>query len=159
MTLGDFANIAIIVQGIFVIVSIGFIWYQLRENTRLTKAANTQRLVEVSAPFYLQAIEDREVAKLWLLGTTEWNTLDEIDKRRYRLLLLWWLIFHENIYYQWKKKLIDEETYTTWAGDFEKYIAGQIPKQRWEDLLSSYSFQPAFVDHLHQLMRKQEEAK
>ena len=84
MTLSDFANIAAIVQGIFVIISIGFIWYQLRENTRLTRAANTQRLVEISAPFYLQVIENREVAKLWLPGETEWNTLDEIDKRRYR---------------------------------------------------------------------------
>jgi hypothetical protein len=41
MNLSDWANIATIVQGVFVIVSIGFVLYQLRESTRLTRAANT----------------------------------------------------------------------------------------------------------------------
>ena len=79
MTLNDFANIAIIVQGIFVIVSIGFIWYQLRENTRLTRAANTQKLIELSSPFNLQLIQNREMAELYIRGAKEYDKMDEIE--------------------------------------------------------------------------------
>jgi len=51
MALSDLASIAIIVQGILFVVSIVLVWYQLRENTKLVRAANTQKLVELSVPF------------------------------------------------------------------------------------------------------------
>jgi hypothetical protein len=155
MTLSDFANLATIVQGIFVIVSIGFIWYQLRETTRLARAANTQALVTLSLPFYLQVAQDREMTALWFQhGAKEWNKMDEIDKARHRELLLWWLIFHENVYHQWKKKLIDDETYTTWGRGLEDLME-HTPKECWEDLMSTTPFEASFVEHLHQLRLKQ----
>ena len=99
MTLSDWASIASIVQGVFVIISIAFIWFQLRENTRLTRASNTQTLVDLSSPFNLQLIQDREMARLWVQGASNYDTLDEIDKYRYYSLIAWWLILHENIFY------------------------------------------------------------
>ncbi len=159
MRLSDLANIASILQGIFVIVSICYLWYQLRENTRLARAANTQALVALSSPFYLQLVQDQELSKLWQQGSVAWDAMNESDKFRFRDLALWWLIFHENIYYQWKKKLIDNQTYNTWARDFEKLLAAPSLKHFWEDLLSTTSFEASFNDHLHQLMRKYETPK
>ena len=49
MALSDLASVAIIVQGFLFIVSIGLIWYQLRENTKLVRAASTQKLLEYFA--------------------------------------------------------------------------------------------------------------
>jgi hypothetical protein len=34
-------------------------------------------------------------------------------------MLVQWLIFHENIYYQKKKKLLDREIYEGWRKDLE----------------------------------------
>src|SRR6516165_4136808 len=76
MSLSDWANIAIIVQGIVIIVSLGFVFYQLRENARLTRAANTQKLVELTSPFALQLMQDRSAAELWVQGAHTWDTLD-----------------------------------------------------------------------------------
>ena len=56
MSLSDLTSIAIIVQGFFYIVSIFLVWYQLGENTKLVRAANTQKLVELFAPFNLQLV-------------------------------------------------------------------------------------------------------
>jgi len=42
MSLSDLASIAIIVQGFLFVVSIGLVWYQLRENTKLVRAANAK---------------------------------------------------------------------------------------------------------------------
>ena len=69
MTLSDLASIAIIVQGLFFIISIVLVWYQLRENTKLVRVANTQKLVELSTPFNFQLAQDRGLAELWLQAT------------------------------------------------------------------------------------------
>ena len=63
MSLSDLASMAIIVQGILFVISIGLVWYQLRENTKLVRAANTQKLVELSVPFNLQLAQDRGLAE------------------------------------------------------------------------------------------------
>lgn len=92
MSLSDLASIAIIVQGFLFIVSIGLVWYQLRENTKLVRAANTQKLVELSTPFYLQLAQDRGMTDLWRRATERFDELDEIDRARYFNLLTWWLM-------------------------------------------------------------------
>lgn len=45
------ANIATVVEAIVVTISIIFIWKQLRQQTKLTRIANTQALVDISSPF------------------------------------------------------------------------------------------------------------
>ncbi len=107
MALSDLASIAIIAQGVLFIVSIGLVWYQLRENTKLVRAANTQKLVELSTPFYFQLAQDRALIELWNQATQRFDELDDIDKQRYFNLLTWWLMLHENIYHQWRNRLID----------------------------------------------------
>jgi hypothetical protein len=153
MSLSDLANLATIVQGIVVIVSIGFVWYQLRENGRLTRAANTQKFIELSSPFNLQLVQDREMAKLWMQGAKEWDKMDEIDKERYLNLLVWWLLLHENIYHQWKKNLLDKETYTAWKNDLEDFISAKNLNQHWDHLKAN--LEASFVDHVSQLIVEQ----
>jgi len=153
MSLSELANIASIVQGGVVIISIGFVWYQLREAIKLTKAANTQKFVELSSPFNLQLIQDREMAKLSLQGNKDYDKMDEIDKDRYYNLLYWWLIHHENIYHQWRKNLIDEETYNSWTRDLEYFITTQQLAHRWNEL--QRNFERSFVAHVSQIIREQ----
>jgi hypothetical protein len=150
MTLSDFADIATIVQGIFVIVSLGSIWYQLQQNLRLARAANAQHVTELSSPFNLQLIQDREMAKLWVQGAKEWDTMDNVDKYRYRSLLVWWLLLHETIYYQRTKGLLDEEAYKPWDDDLKRFIVEQDLKRHWDTLKNS--FQPSFAQHLLQII-------
>ena len=152
MTLSNFANIATIVQGIFVIVSLGFIWYQLHQNLQLTRAANAQHVTELSSPFNLQLIQDREMAKLWVQGAKEWDTMDNVDKYRYQSLVVWWLLLHETIYYQRKKKLLDEEAYKPWDDDLKSFIVEQDLKRHWDTLKNA--FQPSFVEHMLQIIEK-----
>ncbi len=152
-------NIAIIVQALLVIASIYFIWRQLRESTRLARAANAQALVTIASQFYLPVMQDPDVARIWQQGLIDWKKLNEIDKFRFRHMLIWWLIFHENIYFQWKKELIDDDAYKTWSSDFEKFFVTPNLKQLWGNILNTTSFQISFVDYLHQLTQKHEAVK
>ena len=150
MNLSDWANIATIVQGVFVIVSLGFVLYQLRESTRLTRAANTEKLVELTSPFHLQLVQDPETARLWVKGVKEWNTMDEVDKERYYTLLSFWLVFHENIYHQEKQGLLDKVTFTTWTNDLKYFIRQQHLKSRWPEMREFY--EPSFVEYIDTLI-------
>ena len=146
MSLSDLASIAIIVQGILFVVSIGLVWYQLRENTKLVKAANTQKLVELSSPFNLQLAQDRALTELWRQGPQRFDDLDEIDKERYFNLLMWWLMLHESIYHQWRKKLIEEDTYNSWTRDLKYFARRQQLGNHWTRL-STY-FEVSFAAHV-----------
>jgi len=153
MSLSDLASIAIIVQGFLFIVSIGLVWYQLRENTKLVRAANTQNLVELSSPFYLQLAQSRELTKLWGQATQHFDELDEIDKNRYFSLLTWWLMLHENIYHQWMNKLVDEDTFNSWTRDLEWFVRRQRLEDHWT-VLNGY-FEVSFAEHVSAMIARQ----
>ena len=153
MALSDLASIAIIVQGILFVVSIVLIWYQLRENTKLVRAANTQKLVELSMPFNLTLAQDRAFAELWQQATQRFDELDEIDKSRYFNLLSWWLMLHENIYHQWRNKLIDRETFSSWTRDLEYFARRQQLGNHWPQL--NIYFEASFVEHVTAILVRQ----
>jgi hypothetical protein len=156
MILQSLASIATIVEAVFVVVSVVFIWREVRENTKLTRAANAQSLVELSSPFNMQLIQDRYMAELWVLGSQKYSSMDAVDRYRYKSLLIWWLILHENIYYQWQSRLLDESIYRSWASDLEGFVRSQNLSQLWDELKGS--FQAAFGNHVSQLVEKQKSA-
>jgi hypothetical protein len=153
MALSDLASIAIIVQGILFIVSIFLVWYQLRENTNLVRAANTQKLVELSVPFNLRLAQDRALAELWQQATQHFDELDEIDRFRYFNLLTWWLTLHENIYHQWRNKLIDEETFSSWTRDLEYWVKRQQLRSHWPEF--NHFFESSFAQHVTAILARQ----
>jgi hypothetical protein len=157
MSLSDLASIAIIVQGLLFIISIGLLWYQLRENTRLTRAANTQKLVELSVPFYLQLAQDRDLSELWSQARKRFDEFDEIDQSRYFNLLTWWLMLHENIYHQWRNRLIDGETFNSWTRDLEYFARMQRLADYWTRL-DGY-FEASFSAHVSAILARQAKEK
>jgi hypothetical protein len=153
MSLSDLASIAVIIQGIFFIVSIILVWYQLRENTRLVRASNTQRLVELSSPLNLLLAQDRALTELWRKGAQDFDGLDDVDKERYFNLINWLLVLHENIYHQWNKKLIDEDTFISWTRDLEYYANRQGFDRYWSRV--NGFFETSFSEHVTRLRTHQ----
>lgn len=153
MSLSDLASLAIIVQGFLFIVSIGLVWYQLRENTKLVRTANTQKLVELSSPFNLLIAQDRSMAELWLKGSQGLDDLDAIDRERYFNLLSWWLALHENIYHQWTQKLIEKDTFTSWTRDLEYFARRQNLSVHWTQM-NTY-FEASFAEHVSEILTRQ----
>lgn len=98
MTLQDLANISQIAQAILVIVSLGFIWYQLREGVRLAKSENSRSLAEQAEAFNALIIQNPDLAELWHSYGKTLEKGGEINRLRYREMLVQNLIFHEHIY-------------------------------------------------------------
>ncbi len=151
--------LATIVQGGVVIVSLIFIWRQIQLQTKqlnlqteLAKAANTQALVGLSSPFNINLIKDPQMAKLWVEGAEEFESYGKVDKFRYQTLLFWWLILHENVYYQKHKGLLDEVIYAAWEYDLRHFIERQKLQLHWEGMKNL--FQREFIEHVGQVIQE-----
>jgi hypothetical protein len=75
MTLQDLANISQIAQAILVVVSLGFIWYQLREGVRLAKSENARSLAEQAGAFNSLLIQNADLAELWYSYGQSWSKM------------------------------------------------------------------------------------
>lgn len=115
--LEQLAYLSTIVQAVLVVVSLVLILLQLRQNAKLAKASNAQSLVEHAAAFNSLLIQNPDLAGLWYGHGKEFN--DRVSRLRYREMLVQWLIFHENIYYQHMGKLLDEKIYNSWREDLK----------------------------------------
>lgn len=118
--LEQLAAISTIAQSILVVTSLVFIWFQLRQNTELTRAANVQSLVGHFTNFNALLVENPEVASLWYAKGKQLQKAE--DFYRYRELLVLWLIFHENVYYQYAKRLLDRQIYQSWHIDLRDTV-------------------------------------
>jgi hypothetical protein len=146
------ANIALTVQTFVIAVSVVFIWLQLRRQTRLARVANTQALVEISSPFNLELIKDPAIAALWINGARDYETFDEVKQYQYRSLLIWRLIFQENVFYQCQEGLLDKNIYASWDYDLQLFITQQNLKVRWTELKDM--FQTEFRNYVTGLVEK-----
>lgn len=112
------ANLAGIIQIPLVILSLILVLRQLGQNTELTRAANAQALVEHAATLNTLLMQDAELAAIWYsAGKTPPDGPGKMVRERYREMLVQWLIFHENIFYQNQKGLLDPVVYDSWARD------------------------------------------
>lgn len=148
----DAANIATIIEAAVVIVSVLFIWLQIKQQTKLTRVARAQDLVNLSSPFNLDLVKDERLALLWSNGSAGYNNFPEGKKARYKNMLIWWLIFHENIYYQKNEGLLDENIYNSWQADLEFFIRKQPLAPVWPELEGA--FEKKFREHVTTLINK-----
>lgn len=152
-SLQNIVDISQIAQTALVVISLFFVWYQLREGVRFARAENARSLVEHSSSFNSLLIQDSELTTLWYTHGKEIDQASPTNRARYREMLVQWLIFHENIYYQNKKNLLDEEVYDAWLADLSFTVENHdlaIISDEIEDF-----FPGDFGKHLKELSAKQ----
>jgi hypothetical protein len=152
MTLQDWANLSIVLQGVFIPISLLFVLFQLYKQTQLTRASNAQALVQISSPFYLLLIQAPNAVELWLHGAERFDSLNEIERSQYMAVITWWLLLHENIFHQSQMKLIEQKMYDSWERDLEHFLRHHRLGSRWEKLRGYYHSD--FAGHVDRLVEK-----
>ncbi|MBN2000202.1 hypothetical protein JW935_21815 [candidate division KSB1 bacterium] len=151
MSWSDLGNMALVAQAVFFIVSVWFLWLELRENTKLTRARNVQSLVDISIPFHIEIVKDRELNELCLRGSQNFEKLDQVDQNRYLQLMVWWMIFYENIYYQWKNNFLEYESYKPWESYILYFMRTQKLHLHWDKIKEN--FQGSFVAYMDDMLK------
>jgi len=148
------ANYAQVFEAFVVAISIGFIWYQLRQQTKLAKMANTQAIFELSSALNLQVIQDKETAELIYNGHKNYDSFNDVKKFQYRGTLTWRLAFQRLIYFQHKNGLLDDSTYRVWETDFKVFIRRRHLALRWSELRPFYT--PEFGGYVSKMIEEVE---
>jgi hypothetical protein len=139
MDFNQLAQLAQILNVVLVAVSVFFIWREVRETARLTRASNTHKMTEISSAFYLLIAQDKETAAVWLQGSHDFSSLPEIDRYRYLSLMNWWLNLYENIYLQQRSKLLDESYFRAWTRELQGLVSAPSFQTVWQEVRASYS--------------------
>jgi hypothetical protein len=125
-------DIATIVSTAIFAVSIVFIWFQLRQQTKLTKWANAQTMANQVMNFNMELLKDKTLAELWRNGRLKYKNYDEATKERYESLLSWWLVLYETMTYLVKQGLLDQDFLAFWEKDLAGFVEDQLLKEYWE---------------------------
>ena len=147
-TLEEAAHLASIVGVVVGVVSLWFVYGELRQQTQIIKAGNSQALVELTHPFNLELAKDPEFSKLWERGTANYTDLNEDERPRYLRLWVMYLNVLENAYYQRQMGLIEERFYATWENDLAR---NRKPlKEVWPDLKDLVSLE--YAQHVDRIL-------
>jgi hypothetical protein len=146
--------IASLIQAVAVIVSLIFIAYQVRKQTKLSRAANMQALAGLISPLNLKLAEDRKLATLWLKGPpvpdVEFEVTEELlDEFQYTKLFATYLIFYENVFTQYQMGLLDEDVYDAWDKDLQAFLESfetETLEKDWKERRDAY--RSAFHQHI-----------
>ncbi|HEY0556335.1 MAG TPA: hypothetical protein VGG20_18930 [Thermoanaerobaculia bacterium] len=158
MTLHDWADVSIIIQGVLLPLSILILIWQVWKQSKLTRAANAQSLVEIATPFHLALVQDSAVAELWKQGASQYSEMDPIRQERYMGMITWWIMLHESIHHQWQEDLIDDSVYSSWRRDLEYFLTRhKIIAERWPKLREYY--EAAFAVHVDGIIQEQEKKR
>lgn len=138
-TVEHWANVAQIAEAVFVILSVGVILFQVLQQTKLARAANSNTLFQLYAPFYTEIIQDKGMAELIVNGhKTYADSEDEVFKYRYRASLAWRLTLQENLFYQEKNGFLDKDLFKSWEDDFRDIVKRRNVKLIWPEMKSIY---------------------
>jgi hypothetical protein len=154
------ATIAACIEAFVVAATLFFISFQVYQQKKLAKAANTQALVELITPLNLRTT-DGEMTKLWVMGEDGINQVPDLKEReimyeRYSTLVSSFMVFYENAYSQCRDGLLDPEISEGWDKDLADFVEEHNIAKHWDEWKGLY--RPGFQHRVSQIIAWQTSA-
>jgi hypothetical protein len=105
--------IAEIVSSVGVVISLVYLAIQIRSQTKETSLASNEELTRQVESFYGSLSENEDLARIWLAGGADYDSLDSVEKVRYRSLCGRFSRIVESNYLRHRRGRGDEGT---WSG-------------------------------------------
>jgi hypothetical protein len=130
-----------------VILTLIYLALQIRQNTASVRAASLQGLKADSVAFSETLFKDPDLVRIWSLGLNGIDSLQDLDRDRFHLIVLSFLRRFENIHQLSDRGLADEE----WHGFRESFfgVMSRNGIHEWWSI-NAYRFNPtfrAFIEH------------
>jgi hypothetical protein len=143
MTLEDWANIGEIVGGVAVIISILYLAWQIRQNTKAVRATAVDSSINYSMSVRQAIFENKEITHLYHQGARDPLALTEEDLFRFRLLCHNMLLSHWNIFSQSRLADLTSETWSSQRHVVKRMLTTEGGRWFWENYRQEFeaSFQ------------------
>jgi len=149
MTIEEWGALGEVVSGVGVIATLIYLAIQIRANTTATRGATENAILRDGRDLVTLSFKDRESAELFHRGSTDFNSLDDVDRATFTNRVAPYFLFWYDAFLQNRKGLISEELWRT----FEKDIPGFFLSPGFRDVwaLIRNSFPNDFQDYVDRL--------
>jgi hypothetical protein len=133
MSIDELGSIGEFIGAIAVVVSILYLAYQIRQNTRMMQGSTVQAITET-----IQA-ENRwssDLGPIWM-KIVEGQELTNLDKFQLGEWLIAAMSARQNEYYQYKRGLLDHEMWKASEGIIRLIMANSFANQWWKSFEKS----------------------
>jgi hypothetical protein len=156
-TLATFAQIAVLIFSVVLIRrQLKQQTAQVQQQTNLAQAVNIQNLAASSSALSLQTAQSDKLARLWIKHSKDMKkgdtiTDDDVEEEQFRQLIVYQMVFYENMFYQCEKGLLDDSMYKAWDADLIDFIRDYPDvKAYWEEQKALYHEE--FRNHVQPLI-------
>ena len=132
MSLEDLGNIGEFVAAVAVLVTLGYLAVQIRQNTRSVRASMYQSLVESVVNFNTTFTQDSDLARAYFEGLEDLYGLSEADRTRVVFALFSHFQIFQSMFYQRRLFTIEPEYWESWRVLILSYYAMPGVQQWWQ---------------------------
>jgi hypothetical protein len=147
MTLTDLANIGEAVGGIAVVITLIYLAVQIRQNTRMMRAAAHHSANQLAVEINLALGTDPRVSEVLLLGSKDLSGLDPTQSLMFHLLMRSIFSGAEDFYIQTREGLLNADMWESRKHSMHQYLLRPGIDAWWTENQSLFSND--FVDELN----------
>jgi hypothetical protein len=126
--------------GIAVIVSLVYLSFQVRQNTRALRASSTETAVASLRDWMRPLILDAEAARLFRTGIEgEWQRFSADDRARFLHILFGYLKTFENFHYQYRQGTLERDLWEGWYNILSAYVLSPGVQAYWQTRRNAFS--------------------
>ena len=152
--LADLAYVAEVVGAIAVVISLFYVAFQIRQNTRAVRSATAQSVHEHYASWYHLLAGDGELSQIVVNGLKDYASLSEMDKARFVATFMAFLSYSQNAFIKWRENSLSEELWHGWELLMMNLVSAPGGRSFWKE--RGYIFGEEFRDYVeNDIMRRE----
>jgi len=143
MTLEDWGNVGEVIGGVAVIVSLLYLAWQIRQNTKAVRATAVDSSINYSMGVRQSIFENKEITSLYHRGSRDPLALSEEDLFRFRLVCHNMLLSCWNIFSQSRLADLTSETWDSQRNVIKRMLSSDGGRWFWDNYRQEFeaSFQ------------------
>jgi hypothetical protein len=155
MSLEDLGNIGEFVAAVAVVISLIYLAFQIRQNTRSVRAATHHSAMRGASETQNVLAQSNDAARVFRVGSREPGELTEDERLRFDSMLLSVFMWFEDAFFQYQQSMVDREY---WEGR-QRALLSQLKRPgtaSWWTRRSKF-FARSFVSFTEQLVQQGDE--
>ena len=146
MTIEDISNISQALAAIATVLGLVFVGYQIRQNTRATRAAAHHNVSDSLNELNLMFAGNGDVTRIWLVGMQDRKALSAEDKWRFDSVMRAYMHVCETMFVQSELGSGDDSIRLAEEEGIRTVMASPGPREWWDE--NPFGFGPEFRENV-----------
>jgi hypothetical protein len=152
MTIQELGSIGEFVGALAVLLSLVYLAYQIRQNTRSVRASTHHTTAHAAYGIQHLIAESETVARIWLTGAREPQKLTREERARFDAIMRSFFMWYEDTYFQYRNSMIGRDVWEARQESMMGHLRDAGILSWWSK--NSHIFTESFVSYVGQLLEE-----